>query len=188
MTRRQGDYAQARKTFAKAAKSPLDWPEMLWEAWLAFEHSHGSAREIQDALDAVERARGQVEARRAKVPLFFFESLSHHAEAAPKEAEQAGYQTMQVVTEQQAVHGPTTELSQATKASEAPMDIDQDSRAAASGIKRKAEENSPEDSKKARVGEYSFARGLRVHILHLRRSTSNTEAVRPHLGVPLTYG
>jgi hypothetical protein len=93
---------------------------------------------------------------------------------------------MQVVTEQQAVHGPATELSQATQASEAPMDIDQ-SRATASGIKRKAEENPPEDSKKARVGEYSFARGLRVHTLKIRRSTPNTEAVRPHLRVPLTY-
>ena len=72
-TRRQGDYEAARKAFTKAAKSPLDWPEMLWEAWLAFEHSHGSAREIQDALDVVERARVQVEARRAKVSLFFFE-------------------------------------------------------------------------------------------------------------------
>ena len=72
-TRRQGDYNEARRAFTKAAKSSLDWPEMLWEAWLAFEHSHGSAGEVQDALDVVERARVQVEARRAKVSLFFFE-------------------------------------------------------------------------------------------------------------------
>ena len=65
--RRQSDYEEARKAFTKAAKTQLDWPEMLWEAWLAFEHSHGSAEEIQDALDVVERARTQVEARRAKV-------------------------------------------------------------------------------------------------------------------------
>src|ERR1700679_1931287 len=47
LTRRQSDYEEARKAFAKAAKTQLDWPEMLWEAWLAFEHSHGSVGEIQ---------------------------------------------------------------------------------------------------------------------------------------------
>jgi len=65
--RRQSNYEEARKAFTKAAKTQLDWPEMLWEAWLAFEHSHGSVGEIQDALGIVERARTQVEARRAKV-------------------------------------------------------------------------------------------------------------------------
>jgi hypothetical protein len=65
--RHQGDYEGARKAFAKAAKSQIEWPEMLWEAWLAFEHSHGTVGEIQDALDIVERARAQVEARRAQV-------------------------------------------------------------------------------------------------------------------------
>jgi squamous cell carcinoma antigen recognized by T-cells 3 len=68
--RRQSDYEEARKAFAKAAKSQLDWPEMLWEAWFAFEHSHGSVGEIQDAFDVVERARTQVQARRAKVLIF----------------------------------------------------------------------------------------------------------------------
>jgi hypothetical protein len=71
LVRRQGDYEEARKAFTKAAKSQLDWPEMLWEAWLAFEHSHGSVEEIQAALDGVERARTQVEARRAKVLISF---------------------------------------------------------------------------------------------------------------------
>jgi len=61
------DYEEARKAFAKATKSQLDWPEMIWEAWLAFEHSRGSVDEIQDASDTVERARVQVEAHRAKV-------------------------------------------------------------------------------------------------------------------------
>ena len=72
LVRRQGDYNEARKVFTKTAKSPLDWPEMLWEAWLSFEHSHGSAKEVQNALDVIERARTQVEARRAKVLLTFF--------------------------------------------------------------------------------------------------------------------
>ena len=70
--RRQGDYNETRKVFTRLAKSPLDWPEMIWEAWLSFEHSHGSAKEVQNALDVVERARVQVEARRAKVVLVSF--------------------------------------------------------------------------------------------------------------------
>lgn len=49
---------------------------MLWEAWLSFEHSHGSAKEVQNALDVVERARAQVEARRAKVLLSYLEAPS----------------------------------------------------------------------------------------------------------------
>ena len=73
--RRRGDLNEARKVFTKVAKSPLDWPEMLWEAWLSFEHSHGSAKEVQNALDVVERARAQVEVRRAKVVLL--SSLEH---------------------------------------------------------------------------------------------------------------
>ncbi|KAI0278229.1 hypothetical protein BGY98DRAFT_1107507 [Russula aff. rugulosa BPL654] len=118
---RQSDYEEARKAFAKAVKAQLDWPEMLWEAWLAFEHSHGSVGEIQDALDVVERARTQVEARRAK------------------EAERAGYQAMQVTAEQQAAHVPT------------PMDVDQEAKDTSGGVKRKAEEETSEESKKARV-------------------------------------
>ena len=69
--RHQREYEGARKAFAKAAKSQLDWPEMLWESWLAFEHSHGTVGEIQDAFDIVERAQTQVEARRAKVLISF---------------------------------------------------------------------------------------------------------------------
>jgi hypothetical protein len=68
VSRHQRDHEEARKAFNRAAKSHLDWPEMLWEAWLAFEYSHGTVVEIQDALDVVGRARTQVEARRAKVP------------------------------------------------------------------------------------------------------------------------
>lgn len=77
LVRRQGDHNEARKVFTKVAKSPLDWPEMLWEAWLSFEHSHGFAQEIQNALDIVERARTQVEARRAKVARSFLEPPSY---------------------------------------------------------------------------------------------------------------
>jgi hypothetical protein len=90
-----------------------------------------------------------------------------------KEAERAGYQAMQAVAEQQAAHVPVTQLSETTQNIEAPMDVDQESKATASGVKRKAEEDPSEDSKKARVGEHSLARGLRLLILRSRRTTPN---------------
>lgn len=127
---RQGDYNEARRVFMKVARSPLDWPEMLWEAWLSFEHSHGSAKEVQNALDVVERARTQVEARRAK------------------EAEKAGYQA---TTLQQAGNVLVSESTETTQIIEAPMDIDEETKGAASGTKRKAEEEPADESKKARV-------------------------------------
>ncbi|KAI9464990.1 hypothetical protein BJY52DRAFT_1247790 [Lactarius psammicola] len=131
---RQGDYNEARKVFTKVAKSPLEWPEMLWEAWLSFEHSHGSAKEVQNALDVVERARTQVEARRAK------------------EAEKAGYQATQVTALQQAADVPVSESTGIAQSIEAPMDVDEETKGAAGGMKRKAEEEPVEESKKARVG------------------------------------
>ncbi|KAH9065212.1 hypothetical protein EDB87DRAFT_1594447 [Lactarius vividus] len=130
---RQGNYNETRKVFTKVAKSPLEWPEMLWEAWLSFEHSHGSAKEVQNALDIVERARTQVEARRAK------------------EAEQAGYQATQATALQQSASVPVSELTETAQSVETPMDIDEEAKGAGSGVKRKAEEEPTEESKKARV-------------------------------------
>ena len=45
----------------------LDWPEAIWEAWLSFEHLHGSVDEVDACLDKIEKAQYQVNARRAKV-------------------------------------------------------------------------------------------------------------------------
>jgi hypothetical protein len=73
-----------------------------------------------------------------------------------KEAEEAGYQAMQVVAEQQAAHVPATELPEATQGIEAPMEVDQETKGTASSAKRKAEEDPSEESKKARVGEYDL--------------------------------
>lgn len=159
--------------FTKASKSQLDWPEMLWEAWLAFEHSHGSAEEIQAALDSVERARTQVEARRAKVlNSLFFRVFVRHAENFFKEAEQAGYQAMQVTASQQAAQVPATGPTEATHEIETPMDVDREAKDA--GVKRKAEEEPSEESKKARVGTCSLANCLRQHPLKPSRTTPDS--------------
>lgn len=65
---------------------------------------------------------------------------------------------MQVVAEQQVAHVPVTGVTEAPREIETPMDIDHEANGAASGIKRKAEEESAEESKKARVGAYSLSR------------------------------
>jgi hypothetical protein len=78
----------------------------------------------------------------------------HYAKGFFKEAEQAGYQAMQVTTEQQAAHVPVTKT---TREIETPMDVDQEAKDIGSGVKRKAEEEPSEESKKARVGAYSPA-------------------------------
>jgi hypothetical protein len=78
----------------------------------------------------------------------------HYAKGFFKEAEQAGYQTMQVTSEQQVANVPVTET---TREIETPMDVDQEAKDTGSGVKRKAEEEPSEESKKARVGACSPA-------------------------------
>ena len=60
-------HGEARKIYKDIVGKNLDWPEMIWEAWVAFEQLHGTIQELEDALDRVQRAQTQVNARRAKV-------------------------------------------------------------------------------------------------------------------------
>jgi hypothetical protein len=76
-----------------------------------------------------------------------------------QEAEQAGYQAMQVVAEQQAVNVPVANVTDAPHDVEMPMNIDQEIKGEASGTKRKAEGEPSEESKKARVGACFLASG-----------------------------
>jgi hypothetical protein len=86
---------------------------------------------------------------------------------------------MQVVAEQQAAHAPVTQSSEAMQDIEVPMEVDKGSNATASGVKRKAEEDPSEDSKKVRVGEYSLARGFVATYLNVKyRTNPKAQAVR----------
>ncbi|KIM89071.1 hypothetical protein PILCRDRAFT_812968 [Piloderma croceum F 1598] len=129
---RKDQYDDARSLFSDLAYKNLDWPEAIWEAWISFEHQHGSVAELEACLDKVERAQYQVNMRRAK------------------EAEKAAYQTMQVAAEQQAA---TVPVKDAPIPSEADTSMVVDVRANGDGRgKRKAEESpSAETSKKARI-------------------------------------
>ncbi|KAH7885374.1 hypothetical protein F5I97DRAFT_1378091 [Phlebopus sp. FC_14] len=56
----------ARSTFQDVSTKNLDYPEALWDAWLNFEHAHGSLASLEEALVRIERARVQVEAKRTR--------------------------------------------------------------------------------------------------------------------------
>lgn len=62
-----GKYEEARKVFRDVSTKNIDWPEAVWEAWLAFEHVHGLASGLQNCIDRIEKAQQQVNAKRAKV-------------------------------------------------------------------------------------------------------------------------
>ncbi|KAK0201693.1 hypothetical protein DFS33DRAFT_1375245 [Desarmillaria ectypa] len=72
----------ARKVFQEVHRKRFDWPEAIWDAWVTFEHFHGTVEEINSAMDNIEKIRLQVNARRAK------------------EAEKASRQYAEMATEQ----------------------------------------------------------------------------------------
>lgn len=69
LSRRKDQYDDARSLFSDLAYKNLDWPEAIWEAWISFEHQHGSVAELEACLDKVERAQYQVNMRRATVSI-----------------------------------------------------------------------------------------------------------------------
>ena len=64
--RRQKHYHEARTVFSDLVYKNLDWPEAIWEGWIAFEHQYGSVEELETCLDKVEKAQAHVNLRRAK--------------------------------------------------------------------------------------------------------------------------
>jgi hypothetical protein len=47
----------------------MDWPEAIFDAWLSFEHMHGSVEDIQDCIERIEKAQRAVYTKRMKVCL-----------------------------------------------------------------------------------------------------------------------
>lgn len=64
--RKVGKFDEARKVFSDIHVKNIDWPEAIWEAWISFEHLHGSVEQVEGCLDKVEKAQYQVNARRTK--------------------------------------------------------------------------------------------------------------------------
>ncbi|KAF8158295.1 hypothetical protein B0H34DRAFT_708196 [Crassisporium funariophilum] len=127
-------FDEARKTFVAIPIKHVDWPEAIWEAWISFEHRHGSLPQIESCLDKVEKAQN---IRNAKIA---------------KDA-QAEYAAMQIIAEAQAsVPVAAAPIPQVVlhKEGDARMDVDQP--APERGTKRSAEEEVPlEGHKKARI-------------------------------------
>ncbi|KAI0820419.1 RNA-binding protein Prp24 [Trametes gibbosa] len=135
---RQHMYDDARKVFQDIAAKNIDWPEAIWEAWISFEQLHGTVANIENALDRIERAQFQVNARRAQ------------------ETERAQVAAAQLIAETQASAAPVATTSiplQPVPAREpAAMDVDL-AVISDSNSKRKADDDIAESSKKARIEE-----------------------------------
>ncbi|KZP31530.1 hypothetical protein FIBSPDRAFT_776202 [Athelia psychrophila] len=127
----------ARAIFSDIAMKQLDWPEAVWDAWIAFEHQHGTVEQLEACLDKVEKAQYSVNMHRAK------------------EAEHAQYQTMQVAAENQASNLPVAEVPIPTAAPSSAMEVDTEKPAQSETRgKRKADDEltlSADNSKKPRV-------------------------------------
>lgn len=118
-----GDINKARATFKDAAFKNLDWPEAILEAWLTFEHLHGSVKDVDACLDTIGQAQHKINTRRAK------------------EAERASRYSLQMAVDQQPPQDQQDQL----------MDVDQPL-LTDRGVKRSADDAQTHESyKKARV-------------------------------------
>ncbi|KAK1236238.1 Splicing factor [Marasmius sp. AFHP31] len=113
---------EARQIFSDISMKNIDWPEAIWEAWLGFEHLHGTVDEIQACMEKIEKAQYQVNVRRAK------------------EAEKASMQAMQMAAEQQA-SVPVVEAPVPEVANEDAMDVDSNDNGGDRSKKRPAEDD-----------------------------------------------
>ncbi|KAJ3976364.1 hypothetical protein EV361DRAFT_968793 [Lentinula raphanica] len=119
---------EARKVFSDIAAKNIDWPEAVWEAWSLFEHFHGSVEQIDTCLDKTEKARYQVNVRRAK------------------ELEKTNMQAMQNAANTHTNTIPISDTPVATAATDEQMDIDPTDESR--GTKRSAEDVPSEESRK----------------------------------------
>ncbi|EJC97945.1 uncharacterized protein FOMMEDRAFT_97432 [Fomitiporia mediterranea MF3/22] len=123
-------YDEVRTVFKDIVTKRLDWPEVVFDAWINFEHLNGNLDEIYDCLDRVGKAQQQVNSRRAK------------------EAQKAAYEAAQASTAQEA--SAQNEAPPATSTS--TMDVDEP--VSDSTRKRKVEDSAgrSDGNKKAKMG------------------------------------
>ncbi|KAH9925424.1 RNA-binding protein Prp24 [Epithele typhae] len=130
-------HSEARTVFKDIAMKNLDWPEAIWDAWVSFEQVNGTVQDLENALERIQKAQTQVNAKRAR-------------EAEKVQAEMAAAQLISDTAATVAVDTARSVLIEPTNGPSA-MDVDTHIEA---GSKRKAEdEGVPEGSKKARVEE-----------------------------------
>jgi gas vesicle protein len=140
----------------------LDWPEAIWEAWLSFEHAHGSLDELEFCMDQVKRTQAEVNFRRAKV-LMQGDCCSSTELIEPfKEAQKIAYQASASIAHQAQPELGTAAADDISTAhvnqiiSEAVSTNNDEFYASSSRVKRKAEEEPAERVKKAKIGMWSL--------------------------------
>lgn len=129
------DFVEAREVFQSPQIKSTDWPEAVWTAWILFENLHGTVEEVETALDKIEKAKGAVNARRAKEAYQAMQMAAEKQASVPVQTAQA-----------QVHHQQSTAVAEDTA-----MQVDQILTEVASSSKRKMEEDQPSSSKKPRT-------------------------------------
>lgn len=153
--RKGGKFDEARQVFTDVHMKNLDWPEAVWEAWISFEHFHGTVEQVDACLDKLEKAQYQVNTRRAKVSRLHCEiSMSSTGLNLLQEAEKASYQAMQVAIEAQAANIPVAQAP-VPKSGSADVEMAVNTASRERGIKRGADDVQDGDGhKRARLGTF----------------------------------
>ncbi|KAH7100756.1 hypothetical protein BKA62DRAFT_705553 [Auriculariales sp. MPI-PUGE-AT-0066] len=60
------DETKTRTGYRDVVGKNIDWPEMLWEQWRAFEHAHGSLEDVEDALARIDQLNKKLVEKRAR--------------------------------------------------------------------------------------------------------------------------
>lgn len=156
---RTDQHDAARSSFQDVSTKNLDYPEALWDAWLSFEHAHGSLTSLEEALARVERARSQIEARRMRVGEFSLRYSALVTQCKSAFVSQEAQKAYEAAIEQHAASAPATSVPANVTQEATPtvsgdgMDVDVPTTSAQG--KRKASEEPEVDgsaSKKVRMG------------------------------------
>lgn len=143
-----GKVEEARTVFKGMVSKYFDWPEAIFDAWIAFEHVHGSLENLEECLDKVARAQAGVNAKRAR-----------EAQKAYLAAQATSQAAEELITS--AVENGTplqVDLVPSSVATPAAMEVDSTA-IVENGKKRKADgdvpENMGESIKKPKKGSFA---------------------------------
>ncbi|TFK27991.1 RNA-binding protein Prp24 [Coprinopsis marcescibilis] len=130
-------FDEARQVFAEVHTKRIDWPEAIWEAWVTFEHLHGTLDDINAAIDKIEKAHHYLNDYRAKEM-----KKAYQAQAEAPGAQQAA----------QVESGPSNSGTQPPIAQDAtPMEVDVAPAPASDSKKRRSgDDEQNEGNKRAR--------------------------------------
>ena len=65
--RKENKIEETRATYKSINYKVLDWPEAVLNSWILFEHLYGSASDIQECVDTVQKIQIAIDLKRAKV-------------------------------------------------------------------------------------------------------------------------